>query len=307
MPRCPKPRTAPLGAVHELIRSGEVVDPGARYLQTVSVQDRREIGEVVRLAVDGDLPKWASTQSVTEAPRPPIGRQQRIKEVGNVELRRRPGDVLVERLHELGTDVLPEQHRTRHVHVGGIIPREVSMDVVREVLVARQHLDREIEPGRLGELVSVPHDEVNVSVGVGSEILDRCHWVDPPIDRRRSALGGMTKPPALVAQAGGLGRHRVTAHERFARREGEVVAVVCARPASPPARRRDIGRSTCRGAGCCSACCRRTPDFTTPALTAFPGRSMTRLSRSPDASPDFATVAPYLWNAAVEAHDRGSR
>ena len=82
-------------------------------------------------------------------------------------------------------------------------------------------------------------------------------------------------------------------------RDGRVVAAwsvagpqrISGSGATTSAASRARPRRHCSSAGCCSACCRRTPDFTAPAPTACPGRSTTRPSRSPGASPAFATVS----------------
>ena len=71
--------------------------------------------------------------------------------------------------------MLPDEHRPRHVDVGGFLPVEQVVDPVREVLVASDDADVELEARLLLELAGVPLDARDVGVGVGAEEPDGGH------------------------------------------------------------------------------------------------------------------------------------
>src|SRR5581483_613841 len=99
----------------------------------------------------------------------------------------RPGEQIVERLDELRRELLPHEHGPRHVHVRRVVARQVAVDLVREVLVARDDADVELEPRLLLELRRVPLDARDVGVRVGPEEADARH-------ARASSAGSATAP-----------------------------------------------------------------------------------------------------------------
>src|SRR5262249_25703344 len=88
---------------------------------------------------------------------------------------RRPRDELVEGLHVASGDVLPEEHRPGHVHVSGVVAVQQVVDLVREVLIARDDPDVEVDAGALLELARMPLDAGDIGVGVWPEEADGGH------------------------------------------------------------------------------------------------------------------------------------
>jgi hypothetical protein len=150
-------------------RGVEVLGPGRRHVDADRVEDAWDVREVVRLAVHRDLEQWALTQRIAETARPPVGRDETLEEVARVPGIARAVDQVVERPHEAGGEVVPHQHRAGHVDVRGPVAFEQVADVVREVEVARDDPDVEVEPRLLGELGCVPLDARHVGVGVRTE------------------------------------------------------------------------------------------------------------------------------------------
>src|SRR5262249_46628573 len=77
----------------------------------------------------------------------------------------------VERPDESGGDVLPDEHRPRHVDVCSGVAAEIRLDRVREVLVARNDPDLQLEPRPLLELRGVALNARGVRV--------RVRWQEP--------------------------------------------------------------------------------------------------------------------------------
>ena len=71
--------------------------------------------------------------------------------------------------------MLPEQHGPGHEHVGGVLPVEQVLDPVREVEVARDDPDVELDSGALLELGRVALDARDVGVRVRAEKPDARH------------------------------------------------------------------------------------------------------------------------------------
>src|SRR5262249_44620683 len=114
-------------------------------------------------------------ERVAEAAAPAVGVEQAADEVPGVVAVGRAGEEVVERLHIAGGDVLPEKHGPRHVDVGGLVAVQQVVDLVREVLVARDDPDVEVDAGALLELACVTLDAGNVGVGVRREEADGGH------------------------------------------------------------------------------------------------------------------------------------
>jgi hypothetical protein len=72
-------------------------------------------------------------------------------------------------LDEARREVLPEQHRPGHENVGGIVPVEQVLDPVREVEVARDDPDLELDPAPFLELARVALDTRDIGVRVRAE------------------------------------------------------------------------------------------------------------------------------------------
>jgi hypothetical protein len=108
-------------------------------------------------------------------PVPTVDLDQAWQEVRDVELAGRVGEVLVERLDQAGTDVLPQQHRPGHEDVGGVIAAQPRTDLVREVLVARKDAHLEAMTRLRLELAGVPLYRRDVGVRVGREVADAAY------------------------------------------------------------------------------------------------------------------------------------
>jgi hypothetical protein len=78
-------------------------------------------------------------------------------------------------LDEARREVLPEQHGPGHEHVGGVVPVQQVFDPVREVEVARDDPDLELDPAPFLELARVALDARDIGVRVRAEEPDARH------------------------------------------------------------------------------------------------------------------------------------
>jgi hypothetical protein len=199
----PEPADLPTGAGDHGARDGEVVVPGLRYVELVRGQDVRHVGEVVGLAVDGDLQQRPGAERVARTSGPAVDLEQARQEVGEVELPLHVREVLVERLHQPRADVLPQQHGPGHEDVGGIVALEAGPDAVREVLVASQDAHVETVPRLRFELPRVPLHRRDVGVRVGREVADDPHRSPRAYERTRDrSMGGRALAESRRGAAG---------------------------------------------------------------------------------------------------------
>ena len=130
-------------------RGREVLLPRRRHLDPCVVEHPRDVGEAVRLAVDLELEQRPAPERIAETAAPAVAVQQRLEEVRSMLATK-----VVERPDEARRDVLPDEDRARHVHVGGVVAVQQVVDAVREVEVARDDRDVEPDAGRLLELAA---------------------------------------------------------------------------------------------------------------------------------------------------------
>jgi hypothetical protein len=82
--------------------------------------------------------------------------------------------------------MLPEEHRARHVHVCRVVAVEQVLDAVREVQVAGDDADVQLDARPFDELGGVAPDARDVRVGVGAEEADAGHRSDGGRSRVRA-------------------------------------------------------------------------------------------------------------------------
>jgi hypothetical protein len=92
-------------------RGVEVLRPRRRHVHAGLVEDPRDVCEVVRLAVDGDLEQRPLAQRIAEAAGPAVARNQTLEEIARIPHVTRLLDEIVERPDEAGGDVIPHEHR----------------------------------------------------------------------------------------------------------------------------------------------------------------------------------------------------
>ncbi len=161
-------------AVRERAGDVEVLVPGRGHGELEPLEVLRDVGQVVGLAVDRDLEQRAAAQRVAEAPGPAVGVEQRRDEVLRVPARAR---VLIEWLDEAGAHVLPQQHRAGHKDVHALLEQRV--DVVREVRVAVDDPDVDVEAGRVGELPDVALHRTHIGICVRPQEREPGHLTRP--------------------------------------------------------------------------------------------------------------------------------
>ena len=194
---------SPTGLVDDRPCCGEVLGPRRRRVQSGGVEDGRHIGEVVRLAVDGDLQERPLAERIAEASAPAVAGKQTLDEVPGLVALARTLHELVERLHETGRQVLPDEHRPGHVDVGCIFAVQQVVDLVREVKVTRNDPDIEADSCLLLELRRMTLDACDIRIGIGTEEADDAHGrkltgqKGPNAYRQNSRISGTGVGPAI--------------------------------------------------------------------------------------------------------------
>ena len=106
-----KPPDAAAGLVDDRPRSREILLPRRRHLDPGLSEHSRDVRQVVRLAVHGDLQELSPSEWVAEPAAPAVACLEPVDEVCRVVRIARAIDELVERLDEAGGEMFPDEDR----------------------------------------------------------------------------------------------------------------------------------------------------------------------------------------------------
>src|SRR5579862_190197 len=169
VPRWPKPRRPPRDRPATARAEAKYCSQVAGTSTPASSSSAGTYARLYDSQLTGISSQRSLPERIAESAAPAVAPEERIEEVVCVVTVAGVLEELVERLDEIGCEVLPDEDGTGHVDVSRGFALEQVPDLVREVEIARHDLDLELEARLLLELAGVAPDARDVGVRVGPE------------------------------------------------------------------------------------------------------------------------------------------